>query len=85
VDLFNDGTFVEALADTLREEPCSDARRTLVGGWAADPTTLDEGTYLKVIDAIGKGRFAQRLATRIKGITPPDYIANAIAFVVDRV
>ncbi|MGM9480274.1 ATP-dependent nuclease [Roseateles sp. NT4] len=85
VDLFYQDRFVEALADTLREKPCSAERRALVDGWAADPDTLDEETYLKIIDAIGKGRFAQRLATRIEGVMPPDYIEHAIAFVVDRV
>lgn len=85
IDLFKQKRFVKALTDTLREKPCSDARKTLVDGWAADPATLDEGVYLKIIEAIGKGRFAQRLATRIEGVKPPAYIRDAIAFVVDRV
>jgi len=85
VDLFNEAVFVKPLTETLREEPCSEARRKLVDAWAADPKSLDQEAYLKIIDVIGKGRFAQRLATRVKGLTPPDYIANAIAFVVGRV
>lgn len=85
VDLFRDDGFVPALAEALREEPCPEARRQLVDAWEADPTTLDEDKYLKIIDAIGKGRFAQRLVTRIDGFMPPDYIANAIQFVVERV
>lgn len=85
VDLFKEARFVQALAETLCEEPCPALRRQLVNAWATDPTTLDEERYLKVIDLIGKGRFAQRLVTRIEGTLPPDYIANAIEFVVDRV
>jgi putative ATP-dependent endonuclease of OLD family len=85
IDLFNEQTFVKALCNTLREKPCSDARKKLVDGWEADPATLDEVVYLKIIEAIGKGRFAQRLATRIEGVKPPAYIGDAIAFVVNRV
>ena len=36
-------------------------------------------------EVIGKGRFAQRLASRAGGIEPPEYIKNAIAYVVNRV
>jgi len=85
IDLFNDKRFVKALAETLREKPCSLARKTQVDGWEKDPTTLDAAAYLNSIEAIGKGRFAQRLATRIAGVKPPAYIQDAIAFVVDRV
>lgn len=85
VDLFKEGGFVQALTETLCEEPCPEARRQLVDSWEADPATLDEEKYLKIIDAIGKGRFSQRLATRIEGSMPPEYIAKAIEFVVDRV
>lgn len=85
IDLFKEKTFVKALCNTLREKPCSDARKKLVDGWEADPATWDEVVYLKIIEAMGKGRFAQRLATRIAGVEPPAYIRDAIAFVVDRV
>jgi putative ATP-dependent endonuclease of OLD family len=85
IDLFNEKTFVKALCNTLREKPCSDARKKLVDGWQADPATLEEVVYLKIIETIGKGRFAQRLATHITGVKPPAYIRDAIAFVVDRV
>jgi len=57
----------------------------LVDGWQADPGTVDKVVYLKMIETMGKGRFAQRLATRIDGVEPPAYIRDAIDFVVDRV
>jgi putative ATP-dependent endonuclease of OLD family len=41
--------------------------------------------YLAIIDAVGKGRFAQRLATRIQDVEPLGYISRAIDHVVDRV
>ena len=37
------------------------------------------------VDAIGKGRFAQRLASRMGGIAGPEYIRDAITYVTDRV
>lgn len=85
VDLFKEERFVKPLADTLREAPCSEPRRKLANAWESDPAMLDEDKYLKIIDAIGKGRFAQRLATRVEGILPLDYISDAIKFVVGRV
>jgi putative ATP-dependent endonuclease of OLD family len=56
-----------------------------VDQWKADPETLNAANYLKLIEAVGKGRFAQRLASRIEGIEPPVYLADAITFVVERV
>jgi putative ATP-dependent endonuclease of OLD family len=53
--------------------------------WEAAPDKLDEEKYMSLIDEIGKGRFAQRLATRIGEIEPPAYIQGAINFVADRV
>jgi len=38
-----------------------------------------------MVETIGKGRFAQRLATRISKLKPPTYIAEAIKYVADRV
>lgn len=84
VDLF-DGDFIEPIIETLREHNLSDERQAWVDGWEEDPDTLDAENYLKIIDAVGKGRFAQRLASRVDGLTPPAYIADAIAHVVQRV
>jgi putative ATP-dependent endonuclease of OLD family len=84
VDLF-DGDLGDAILDTLREQNFSAERKKWIEEWAADSETLDIDNYLTLIEAIGKGRFAQRLASRIEGMTPPDYIKNAIEFVVSRV
>jgi putative ATP-dependent endonuclease of OLD family len=40
---------------------------------------------LNRIEAVGKGRFAQRLAGKVMDKNPPDYILNAIAFIIERV
>jgi putative ATP-dependent endonuclease of OLD family len=85
IDLFKDEDFTQSLIDTLREVPWSQERKGWIDGWEEDPETLDVDNYLKLIEVVGKGRFAQRLASRIEGTAPPDYIAGAISHVVDRV
>lgn len=50
---------------------------------AKDPTTLDEKQFLKDIDSIGKGRFAQRLASALlaaKADVCPGYIKDALEY-----
>lgn len=85
VDMFNDTNFTQAVIDTLRETSWSEERKGWIDGWEADPEMLDIDNYLKLIEAVGKGRFAQRLASRIDGMEPPAYIDNAIGFVAQRV
>ncbi|EER62149.1 putative exonuclease [Acidovorax delafieldii 2AN] len=85
VDLFRDDDFTTAILAALREQPWAAPRMAWLDEWEADPSTLNVENYLKMIEAIGKGRFAQRLASRVEGVAPPAYIANAIAYVVGRV
>jgi putative ATP-dependent endonuclease of the OLD family len=84
VDLFNGG-FAAQIIGTLRESSWSEARTAWIDGWEADNDTLDPANYLKLIEAVGKGRFAQRLASRIGSMNPPAYIARAIEFVARNV
>ena len=54
--------------------------------WAADTDALDIGAFLKDIEAVGKGRFAQRLANIIidSGTKAcPEYIAKGVKHVAD--
>lgn len=85
VDLFKDENFTQSIVETLRETSWSSEREGWIDGWEDDAETLDVDNYLKLIDVVGKGRFAQRLASRIKGVVPPTYIGDAISYVVDRV
>lgn len=85
VDIFHDENFTAAVIETLREQNFSAERQAWVNQWEADPQALETEKYLKLIEAVGKGRFAQRLASRIEGIAPPQYIARAITYVADRV
>jgi len=84
VDLF-EGDYVAPIIETLREGPFGADRKALIDAWETNPEDLDQTAYLSLIDAIGKGRFAQRLATRISDLDPPAYILRAIKFVADRV
>jgi putative ATP-dependent endonuclease of the OLD family len=84
VDLFKDG-FASAIIETLREGKLSDERKGWVDKCAADADKLDAEKLLTLVEAVGKGRFAQRLATRIGGLDAPGYIGRAIKFVADRV
>jgi putative ATP-dependent endonuclease of the OLD family len=84
VDLFNDG-FDDRIIETLRERRFSLQRRQLIEQWENDPSGLDVEAYLGMVDVIGKGRFAQRLASRIADSEPPEFIRNAIDFVAAHV
>jgi putative ATP-dependent endonuclease of OLD family len=84
VDVFAEG-FASAIISVLNEYKFSAKRKKKIEEWEADPSALDPEELLKMIDAIGKGRFAQRMLSYIDGIDPPGYIARAIEFVADRV
>lgn len=84
VDLFEDG-LNEQIIETLKETKFSTRRTALIEDWADDKGTLDVEEYLKLFDVIGKGRFAQRLASRLASTDVPDYIEKAVEYVVDRV
>jgi putative ATP-dependent endonuclease of OLD family len=84
VDLF-EGDFIAPIVETFREQNLSEERQGWVNDWEDDPNNLHIENYLKLIETVGKGRFAQRLASRIDGLEPPDYIVGAITYVADRV
>lgn len=83
-ELFN-GDLAQEMIDTLREYKFGDARKALLEGWEKNPKSCDPDELLKMIEQIGKGRYAQRLAARISGKSVPSYIADALNHVVDRV
>jgi len=86
VDLFQeDDDYTAAIIETLREGPFGSERKGWIDEWEAAPDKLDVERFLSLVEDIGKGRFAQRLATRISVLDPPAYIAGAIKFVAERV
>lgn len=71
----------------LAELGVSAAAKRRADAWAKAKKVDNEETMLKDIAAIGKGRFAQRLATvmqKRKNGSDPSYIVDAITFVSDR-
>lgn len=76
------GDYAEAIIATLREHNFSAERLALLDAWEAKPSDVDAKILIKMIEQMGKGRFAQRLASRIEGLTVPHYIANAINHVI---
>lgn len=85
VDLFNNHNFTRHIIATLREQRLTARKQGWVNEWEADPESLDFEKYLGLIETVGKGRFAQRLASRVAGTEPPEYIKGAIEFVASRV
>ena len=84
VDLF-ESEFASAVIATLREGGFGPERSTWIDSWERNKKTFDAEKFLAMVDDIGKGRFAQRLVTRIGELEPPEYIKLAIEFVADRV
>jgi putative ATP-dependent endonuclease of OLD family len=80
-ELFN-GAYSSEMIVTLREHNFSADRMTTLQEWGTDPSTYDPARLIKMIEQMGKGRFAQRLATRVSGKTVPNYIADAINHVI---
>jgi putative ATP-dependent endonuclease of OLD family len=85
VDLFRDEDFRNLVLETLREGGFGARRLALIDGWEADPDSLESESFLAMVETIGKGRFAQRFASRLNGEAPLTYIRDAIRFVRARV
>ena len=83
VDLFQEG-FQEAFAEAMEHLGRSAQARARMKSWAEYPDTLDVEAFLRDIENVGKGRFAQRLASVIvaSGLTHcPQYIVDAVKYV----
>lgn len=83
IDLFKHGSH-KVICLTLCELTENNAAQARAESWLLDPTTVDTEILLKDIEAIGKGRFAQRLAQRVSAEGCPDYIQQAITRIVER-
>lgn len=83
VDLFQSG-LQEAFAKAMDHLGSSARARERMRNWAQDPAKLDAETFLKDVESVGKGRFAQRLASIIvdSGLTHcPQYIIDGVKYV----
>ncbi|MBL3587531.1 AAA family ATPase [Rhodovulum sulfidophilum] len=73
------GGLAEAMKQVIGEElSIRQATRDLLQGWVDDTDTLDEERLIKLIERIGKGRFAQALAPYVEEDMCPDYIRKAL-------
>lgn len=77
-----EGDYAQEMIDTLREQNFSAERKAILDAWETKPKDFDADELLKMIEQMGKGRFAQRLARRAPGKLVPDYIADAINHVI---
>lgn len=84
-ELFTGG-LAEAMLEVIGSElAINQATRDLLQGWVDDTDTLDEERLIKLIERIGKGRFAQALAPEVSEDTCPDYIRQALEHIRDAV
>lgn len=72
--------FNELAASASAQQRFSDAAQAAGGGSAEDRKLL-----VQMIERVGKGRYAQRLAEHLQGIQAPAYIARAIEAIVTEV
>lgn len=78
------GGLADAMQEIIEEElSIKQATRDLLQGWVEDTDTLDEERLIKLIERIGKGRFAQALAPHVDEDTCPDYIRKALEHIRD--
>jgi len=79
IELWQSGLHSE-IAETLKEFG-GPKRKLRAEEWEDDPDSLDQSQFLKDIERIGKGRFAQRLASRLTTDACPRYIIDALDYV----
>jgi putative ATP-dependent endonuclease of OLD family len=83
VDLFKSGRH-NSICNTIVELTENGAAEQRASAWQKKPDSLDAEQMLKDVEAIGKGRFAQRLASRLKKDICPKYIRDAVKFLADK-
>jgi putative ATP-dependent endonuclease of OLD family len=87
VALFRKGR-QSSFATTMGELTSNTAAKARANAWKGEPASLDTEKMLKDIDAIGKGRFAQRWAhhiSRAKSKGCPQSVLEALEYVASRV
>jgi putative ATP-dependent endonuclease of OLD family len=83
VDLFKCGRH-RSIAKTLIELAESEPAKERAAAWRDHPERLDPAALLRDIGTIGKGRFAQRLASNLRNNACPGYIKDALRYVAAR-
>ena len=86
VDLFKSGLASE-FVETMNAVGTNETMKKRMQDWAGDIDSLNVDLFLKDIETVGKGRFAQRLACIIteSGTEEcPEYIVNGVKCVADK-
>lgn len=85
-ELFTGG-LAEVMQNIIAEElpRLGAATHAELQGWVDDTDTLNENRLIALIERIGKGRFAQSLASRVTEDTCPDYIRQALEHIRDAI
>lgn len=86
VDLFKSGLFSE-IRDALASFEVDEPIQNRIDEWIADIQSFDASVLLAEIEAIGKGRFAQRLASKIAESGSnrcPAFIVKGIKYVASK-
>lgn len=84
VDLFRCGRH-SSICKTISELSDVQVAKKRAEDWTTTPGTLDVERFLADIEVIGKGRFAQRLASNMRGNRCPAYIKEAIEYVIAQI
>ena len=87
IAIFNCGR-PKAITRTVEELTEVEVAKERAKSWRKDTKSLDAKQLLNDINKIGKGRFAQRLSTRIlngKNASAPDSVKDAIAFLLEQI
>lgn len=78
------GGLADAMQEVIeRELSIRQATRDLIQAWVDDTDTLDQERLIRLIERIGKGRFAQALAPYVDEDTCPGYIRKALEHIRD--
>lgn len=86
VDLFQSG-LADEFAEAMNAVGMNTRMKERMKGWTSDVDSLDVDTFLVDIENVGKGRFAQRLASIIaesETDSCPEYIAKGVKHVASR-
>jgi len=81
------GGLAQDMQEVIREELPRLRRETLnaLQQWVDDPDQVDEDWLLRLIERIGKGRFAQALAPSVSQDVCPAYIRSALEHIRDAI
>jgi putative ATP-dependent endonuclease of OLD family len=85
-ELFTGG-LAETMQHIIEEElPRLGAiKRAELQRWVNNPASINVNSLIALIERIGKGRFAQALASHVTEDTCPDYIRDALEHIRDAV